>query len=143
MDCLLLFFLMLRRPPRSTRTDTRFPYTTLFRSAQWVVSAEVPDDLVYAITKALWHPTTRQLLDEGHPKGSQIVLEKALDGLGIPLHPGAERYYREVGLLNEARAASQSKVTPSVSSTAAAAHSCIRDHAITARPSASARSPNE
>src|SRR3546814_11950968 len=29
---LLLFFLMLRRPPRSTRTDTLFPYTTLFRS---------------------------------------------------------------------------------------------------------------
>src|SRR3546814_15406444 len=28
-----LFFLMIRRPPRSTRTDTRFPYTTLFRSA--------------------------------------------------------------------------------------------------------------
>src|SRR3546814_14897283 len=34
-DCLLslLFFLMIRRPPRSTRTDTLFPYTTLFRSA--------------------------------------------------------------------------------------------------------------
>src|SRR3546814_20033752 len=27
-----VFFLMIRRPPRSTRTDTRFPYTTLFRS---------------------------------------------------------------------------------------------------------------
>src|SRR3546814_18940466 len=29
----LFFFLMLRRPPRSTRTDTLLPYTTLFRSA--------------------------------------------------------------------------------------------------------------
>src|SRR3546814_2955079 len=29
-----LFFLMIRRPPRSTRTDTLFPYTTLFRSAE-------------------------------------------------------------------------------------------------------------
>src|SRR3546814_1991602 len=29
---LSLFFLMIRRPPRSTRTDTLFPYTTLFRS---------------------------------------------------------------------------------------------------------------
>src|SRR3546814_15966030 len=28
-----MFFLMIRRPPRSTRTDTLFPYTTLFRSA--------------------------------------------------------------------------------------------------------------
>src|SRR3546814_16006756 len=30
--CLCVFFLMIRRPPRSTRTDTRVPYTTLFRS---------------------------------------------------------------------------------------------------------------
>src|SRR3546814_16202687 len=29
----MFFFLMIRRPPRSTRTDTLFPYTTLFRSA--------------------------------------------------------------------------------------------------------------
>src|SRR3546814_11299487 len=28
----MIFFLMIRRPPRSTRTDTLFPYTTLFRS---------------------------------------------------------------------------------------------------------------
>src|SRR3546814_19087683 len=33
-SCLFFFFLMIRRPPRSTRTDTLFPYTTLFRSAE-------------------------------------------------------------------------------------------------------------
>src|SRR3546814_5510157 len=32
MSICLFFFLMIRRPPRSTRTDTLFPYTTLFRS---------------------------------------------------------------------------------------------------------------
>src|SRR3546814_18036940 len=32
MYCSSVFFLMIRRPPRSTRTDTLFPYTTLFRS---------------------------------------------------------------------------------------------------------------
>src|SRR3546814_10506744 len=32
---LVFFFLMIRRPPRSTRTDTLFPYTTLFRSDHW------------------------------------------------------------------------------------------------------------
>src|SRR3546814_6465584 len=36
----LVFFLMIRRPPRSTRTDTRFPYTTLFRSATIVSCSE-------------------------------------------------------------------------------------------------------
>src|SRR3546814_16618888 len=35
MFCIfIVFFLMIRRPPRSTRTDTLFPYTTLFRSRQ-------------------------------------------------------------------------------------------------------------
>src|SRR3546814_13988048 len=32
MSLFAFFFLMIRRPPRSTRTDTLFPYTTLFRS---------------------------------------------------------------------------------------------------------------
>src|SRR3546814_8685768 len=34
MILVFVFFLMIRRPPRSTRTDTLFPYTTLFRSAR-------------------------------------------------------------------------------------------------------------
>src|SRR3546814_2367984 len=41
---------MIRRPPRSTRTDTLFPYTTLFRSVHWSdsawISARVADGLV-------------------------------------------------------------------------------------------------
>jgi uncharacterized protein len=72
---------------------------TISVGAQWVVGAEVDEELVYGITKALWTPTARQLLDHGHAKGQSITLETALDGIGIPLHPGAERYYREVGLL--------------------------------------------
>src|SRR3546814_4020007 len=41
--CVWFFFLMIRRPPRSTRTDTLFPYTTLFRSE---VAGAVSADLV-------------------------------------------------------------------------------------------------
>src|SRR3546814_12175328 len=40
-----MFFLMIRRPPRSTRTDTLFPYTTLFRSADAELTA---DDRLHA-----------------------------------------------------------------------------------------------
>src|SRR3546814_4880795 len=36
----VFFFLMIRRPPRSTRTDTLFPYTTLFRSGLAAIRAE-------------------------------------------------------------------------------------------------------
>src|SRR3546814_5505254 len=38
---LCVFFLMIRRPPRSTRTDTLFPYTTLFRSRHAVAAQQV------------------------------------------------------------------------------------------------------
>src|SRR3546814_295421 len=37
------FFLMIRRPPRSTRTDTLFPYTTLFRSTAAAAAADASD----------------------------------------------------------------------------------------------------
>src|SRR3546814_14308560 len=42
--CIFFFFLMIRRPPRSTRTDTLFPYTTLFRSSHraWVQPPPCP-----------------------------------------------------------------------------------------------------
>ena len=72
---------------------------TLSVGAQWVVGAEIDEELVYGITAALWHDNARKLLDNGHVKGRAITPETALDGIGIPLHPGAERYYREMGLL--------------------------------------------
>lgn len=71
-------------------------------SALLVVSSDLSDDLVYGITKALWNKNTRKLLDNGHAKGKQITAETALDGvgaLGVPLHPGAEKFYKEAGLL--------------------------------------------
>src|SRR3546814_13466691 len=42
---IILFFLMIRRPPRSTRTDTLFPYTTLFRSLSCSMSEVRPTEV--------------------------------------------------------------------------------------------------
>ena len=68
-------------------------------AAQWLVSADQPEELVYNITKALWNDNTRKLLDGGHAKGKEVQKSTALDARGIPLHPGAERFYREAGML--------------------------------------------
>src|SRR3546814_12857663 len=46
---MLFFFLMIRRPPRSTRTDTLFPYTTLFRSPHGMTFADTGFGLGYAL----------------------------------------------------------------------------------------------
>ena len=72
---------------------------TVAVGAQWLTSADQPDDLIYGITKALWNDNTRKLLDNGHAKGKSVVLENALAGVSLPLHPGAERFYKEAGLI--------------------------------------------
>lgn len=73
---------------------------TLEVRAIWLVNAQVPDDLVYEIVRALFNPGNRGLLDSGHPKGKLIRLETARDGLPVPLHPGAQRFYDEQGQPN-------------------------------------------
>ncbi len=73
---------------------------TLGIGMQWVVSESADPDMIYAITAALWHPANRRLLDGGHIKAQQIRPDTALTGVSTPLHFGAERYYREAGLLS-------------------------------------------
>lgn len=72
---------------------------TLAVGAQWLVDASVPNELVYGITRALWHPRTSKLLRDGHPKAAEISPQRALEGVGIPVHEGAWQYYREHGLV--------------------------------------------
>jgi TRAP transporter TAXI family solute receptor len=72
---------------------------TISVHALWVTSSKLPDELIYNVTAALWNPNTRKLLDSGHVKGRDIRLETALTGLGIPLHAGAEKFYKEKGLV--------------------------------------------
>jgi len=85
--------------PGGTYEGVTDDVTTLSVGAQWVTSADQPEDLIYGITAALWNENTRKLLDSGHQKGKVITVETALDGVGIPLHPGAEKFYREQGLI--------------------------------------------
>lgn len=75
------------------------PTKTLSVNAVWVTTSRQPDKLIHDVTAALWHPATRKLLDSGHAKGRMIRLETALQGLGVPLHPGALAFYREKGLI--------------------------------------------
>jgi TRAP transporter TAXI family solute receptor len=76
--------------------DTETP--SIGFNALWIVSAEASDDLIYAITKALWNEATQRLLEAHNRIGKQVRLGDALEGLAVPLHPGAKRFYREAGL---------------------------------------------
>ena len=72
---------------------------TLAVGAQWVTSDKADAETVYQITKALFSDATQKTLQAGHAKGKMITLKNAVQGVGIPFHPGAERYYKEVGAL--------------------------------------------
>lgn len=70
---------------------------TLSVGAQLIAPASLDEKLVYEVTRALWHLNNRAVLDSGHPNGASIQLDTALSGVAIPLHPGAARYYDEIG----------------------------------------------
>ena len=72
---------------------------TVAVGAQWFTSAKEDSELIYQITKALWNKESRKLMDVGHAKGKTITPDTALSGVGVPLHPGAEKFYKEAGLL--------------------------------------------
>lgn len=72
---------------------------TMAVGAQWVTSAKADTETVYQITKALYSKAAQDALAAGHAKGKFITRENAVQGVGIPFHPGAEKFYKEVGLL--------------------------------------------
>ncbi len=61
-----------------------------------VTRDDIPEEVVYNVTKVIWENLAT--LQEIHGATKDMRLEIAVDGLGAPLHAGAVRYYREVGL---------------------------------------------
>lgn len=72
---------------------------TLAVGAQWVTSDKADTAAVYEITKALFADAGQKAMGAGHAKGKFITKENAVRGAGIPFHPGAEKFYKEAGLL--------------------------------------------
>ncbi len=88
--------------PAGTYPGVTYDVNTVAVSGILVTNANIDEELIYGITKAMWSDTARKLLDNGHAKGKVITIETALDGLegiGEPMHPGAERFYKEMGMM--------------------------------------------
>src|SRR3546814_4733015 len=83
----LFFFLMLRRPPRSSRTDTLFPYTTLFRSG---------DDLHAVVARHVGDP--HDVAVEQHDRMAEAAEEAAVPpgSAGHVQHHAARGYHAAV-----------------------------------------------
>jgi TRAP transporter TAXI family solute receptor len=79
------------------------PTDTIGVGAQLVVLADMDEELVHAITRSLWDPRNRRVLDGAGTTGGRIQLQSAVDGLAVPLHPGARRFYLESGMTQAER----------------------------------------
>ena len=82
---------------RNVDTDTQ----SVGFSALWIVGDDADADLIYDITRAVWSEGAAKLFAGIDPIGKHIRLVHALDGISLPLHPGAERFYREKGFAIE------------------------------------------
>lgn len=83
--------------PKGTYKGFDQDVTTTGSLAALFVTADMPDDLVYNMTKTLFEK--KDDIAKVHEKGKSIDLQKAVDGFSIPLHPGAEKYYKEKGII--------------------------------------------
>jgi len=101
--------------PAGTYRGVTTDIPTITTMAQWVVDAAVSEEMVYSLTKALWDkgafvlrksggkaaaaPSGAEIMAKAHAKGKDVTLDTALDGVAIPLHAGAAKFYREKGLI--------------------------------------------
>src|SRR3546814_15869826 len=92
---MFFFFLMIRRPPRSTRTDTLFPYTTLFRSVGVVVRTNGSGPFCKRKTRNdTRNPIRTDLLDGRDRHGRVDRLVRAGDGMRPALSRRRDRLVR-------------------------------------------------
>jgi hypothetical protein len=83
--------------PANTYKGQTAPVDTLAVMAIWATHEGLSEQTAYEVTKALFE--NLEILGQVHPKGKEITLKTALQSVSIPLHPGAQRYYREKGIL--------------------------------------------
>jgi len=81
--------------PAGTYKGTNQGLPTLAVTCMLIASNDLPTDMVYNLTKSIFQ--NLNILGESHVKGKLVTIETALKGMPIPLHPGAEKYYKEVG----------------------------------------------
>jgi uncharacterized protein len=90
------FYVKTTIPANSYRGQTQ-DVETVAVLAVLVAQEDLDDDLVYWLTKTLIEKQPE--LAQAHAKGRELSAESAVQGMTVPFHPGAERYYREIGAI--------------------------------------------
>ncbi len=87
--------------PADTYSGMTEDVKTVAVMATYIVDKDLPEDVVYDITKAIFE--NKEAIAAAHVKGTELDVNKAIDGIPaeVPLHPGAKKYYKEVGVIAE------------------------------------------
>ena len=80
--------------PANTYQTVPEEVTTVSVKSMLLVRADLSEDLVYKVTKAIFENTDKL----GHAKAKEIKMESVLAGVSIPIHPGAKKYFDEKGV---------------------------------------------
>lgn len=72
---------------------------TVGMAALWACRVDLPEDLIYKLVKAIYSPAGLEYLGKVHPAAKGIKLENAAKWAPIPFHPGAEKFFREAGVM--------------------------------------------
>lgn len=85
--------------PKETYKGMTEDVKTVAVMATYIVDKDLPEDAVYNITKAIFE--NKDAIAKAHVKGLELDVNKAVDGIPaeVPLHPGAEKYFKEVGAI--------------------------------------------
>ena len=84
--------------PAGTYKGTDVDTEALAIKATLAVSASLDENIVYEMTKALFENLDE--LGTAHAKGKEVSAQSAVTGISVPFHPGAAKYFKEIGVLN-------------------------------------------
>ena len=90
------FYTQFPIPAGSYRGQTG-PIKTVAVKATFIVSPKISENTVYQLTKALFE--NKAQITTAHAKGAELSTAYAVDGISVPFHPGAAKYFRKVGAM--------------------------------------------
>ena len=82
--------------PAGTYKGIDTEVTTVSVKATFIVSNDLDEETVYQLTKAIYENAG----EYAHEKAAEMTLEYAVSNISVPFHPGAERYFKEVGAIS-------------------------------------------
>ncbi len=85
--------------PAKTYNGQDAPVSSFQDGAIWIANKDVPEDVVYKLLKTVYSPAGLKAMVEVHKSAKAMSIEGGLTGIVTPLHPGATKFWKEMGVI--------------------------------------------